>query len=148
MVCLGNICRSPLAAGILTEQLKKMNIEGTVDSAGFEPYHRGDHPDERAQEVARQHDIDISGNIARLFRKDDFDTYDKIYVMDSHNYHDVMRVARNENDKKKVDYILNALKPGSNDEVPDPYYGGRQQFMEVYKLLEKACDSIASSLNK
>jgi|WetSurMetagenome_2_1015567.scaffolds.fasta_scaffold389781_1 protein-tyrosine phosphatase len=148
MVCLGNICRSPLATGILRDQFKKLGINGTVDSAGFEPYHIGDNPDERAQDIAKKHGIDISQHTARLFRKEDFDQYDKIYVMDDSNYHDVMYMARNAEDKKKVDYIMNVITPGNNDEVPDPYYGGLYKFEEVYTLLEKACKKIAEDIKK
>jgi protein-tyrosine phosphatase len=148
MVCLGNICRSPLATGILRDQFKKNGINGTVDSAGFEPYHNGDNADDRAVGIAKKHGIDISQHSARLFRKDDFDNYDKIYVMDDSNYHDVMYMARSAEDKKKVDYIMNVITPGNNDEVPDPYYGGLYKFEEVYNLLEKACKKIAGDIKK
>ena len=142
MVCLGNICRSPLAEGLLKAKFKKAKIDGRVDSAGFEPYHIGDNADERAMQVAKKHGIDLSGHTARLFRKDDFDQYDKIYVMDDGNYRDVMYMARNDDDRKKVDYILNEVTPGNNDEVPDPYYGGIYKFEEVYEMLSGACDKI------
>jgi protein-tyrosine phosphatase len=142
MVCLGNICRSPLAAGLLREKLSMCNIDGTVDSAGFEPYHNGDTADDRAQQVAKKHGIDLSTHRARLFRKSDFDTYDKIYVMDDGNYRDVLYMARNEEDKKKVDYIMNEVDPGKNLHVPDPYYGGLFQFEEVFQLLDQACTKI------
>jgi protein-tyrosine phosphatase len=146
MVCLGNICRSPLATGILREQLKKQKIEASVDSAGFEPYHIGDEADERAQSIAKQHGIDLSWHRARLFRKEDFDQYDRIYVMDNNNYQDVIYMARNAEDKKKVDYIMNVVNPGSNEEVPDPYYGGLYKFKEVFNLLESACKIIAEQI--
>ncbi len=142
MVCLGNICRSPLAAGILRQRFVENNIEGMVDSAGFEPYHIGDTADERSVLVARKHGIDLSAHRARLFRKDDFETYDKIYVMDDNNYRDVMYTVRTESDKKKVDYILNEVHPGKNLPVPDPYYGGIFKFEEVYNLLDAACNKI------
>jgi protein-tyrosine phosphatase len=148
MVCLGNICRSPLAEGILRHQLKKRNIEIIVDSVGFEPYHVGDQPDKRAREIAMQNGIDISDHRARLFRKDDFDDFDRIFVMDDGNYRDVISMARNEKDKRKVDYILNVINPGINEEVPDPYYGGTNQFRTVYSLLEAACIKIAESIQK
>src|SRR5210317_1544194 len=127
-VCLGNICRSPLAEGILKKKFELLNIEGVIHSAGFEPYHEGQHPDPRSVSTARKHDIDITNKVARLFNVEDFDNYDKIYVMDSMNYADVMRVARNEEDKSKVDYLLNMSSPGSDNEVPDPYYGGADGF--------------------
>lgn len=143
MVCLGNICRSPLAAGILQAEFKKLKIDATVDSAGFEPYHIGDSADDRAQQVAEEHGIDLSAHRARLFRKEDFDNYDRIYVMDDGNYQDVLYMARNADDKKKVDYILNVVNPGKNEIVPDPYYGGLYKFKEVYELLSVACRKIA-----
>lgn len=145
MVCLGNICRSPLAAGILKYQLNKLNINGSVDSAGFEPYHNGEPADDRAQDIAKKHNIDISDHRARLFRKGDFDEYDHIYVMDESNYKDVMFMVRNDADKSKVDYIMNVINPGKNEVVPDPYYGGLYQFQEIYEMLEKACKKIAEN---
>lgn len=148
MVCLGNICRSPLAAGILKSKFSSLGLEGTVDSAGFEPYHIGDNADPRALEVAKRHGIDLSSHKARLFRKDDFDNFDKIYVMDDLNYRDVRFMARNEADMKKVDYILNVLNPKSNEKVPDPYYGGNYKFEEVFDMLEKACSVIAEKATK
>ena len=102
-VCLGNICRSPLAEGILRKKLNAQHIAGTIHSAGFEPYHEGQHPDPRSISTARKHDIDISNKLARLFSVNDFDIYDRIFVMDGLNYSDVMGVARNEEDRKKVD---------------------------------------------
>lgn len=148
MVCLGNICRSPLAAGLLNREFKTFSVEGVVDSAGFEPYHIGDNADQRAIDVAKKHGIDLTAHRARLFRKEDFDNYDFIYVMDDLNYRDVSFVARNENDLKKVDYILNVITPGENDVVPDPYYGGAYKFEETFTLLEKACKKIAKKASE
>lgn len=148
MVCLGNICRSPLACGILKQHLRKLRIDAEVDSAGFEPYHIGDEADERAQKVAGEHGIDLSAHRARLFRKEDFDNYDRIYVMDDTNYQDVMFMARSEADRKKVDYIMNVVNPGKNEAVPDPYYGGYFKFKEVYELLDQACLGISESIKK
>lgn len=144
MVCLGNICRSPLAQGILKEELLRRGIDATVDSAGFEPFHQGDPADARSVAVARRHGIDISGHRARLFHKSDFDTYDKIYVMDRNNYSDVENVARNKKDMEKVDYIMNVLTPAKNVVVPDPYYGGTSHFEECYSMLVQACQTIAA----
>ena len=141
-VCLGNICRSPLAEGILRKKLNDQQIAGTIHSAGFEPYHEGQHPDPRSISTARKHDIDISNKLARLFTVNDFDIYDKIFVMDALNFSDVMRLARNEEDRQKVDFLLNQLNAGSNDEVPDPYYGGADGFDKVYTMMDEACDQI------
>jgi protein-tyrosine phosphatase len=146
MVCLGNICRSPMAEGIMQQKFKFYNIEAFVDSAGFEPFHTGDSPDERAVKVARNHDIDISGYRARMFQPDDFDRFDRIYVMDDKNFSDVMGKVRNERDRRKVDFILNAIHPGSNDIVPDPYYGSLNDFEKVFRLLSEAAECIAKKL--
>jgi protein-tyrosine phosphatase len=148
MVCLGNICRSPIAEGIMQQKINLYGIEAEVDSAGFEPFHTGDSPDERAQQVALNNGIDISEYRARLFQLSDFDRFDRIYVMDDNNYKDVMRKARNEADRRKVDYILNELNPGSNDVVPDPYYGKISDFEKVFDLLDQATEIIAKNFNE
>jgi protein-tyrosine phosphatase len=141
-VCLGNICRSPLAEGILRNKFEEEGIEGTIHSCGFEPFHEGQHPDPRSVTTARKNDIDISNKVARLFKVEDFEIYDYIYVMDSMNYTDVMRVARDDADRDKVDFLLNLVDEGSNNEVPDPYYGGADGFDKVYTMMDIACDKI------
>ena len=139
MICLGNICRSPLAQGILESK----NSSIFVDSAGFESYHLGNPPDSRAQRTARNHGIDISKQRQRLFKVEDFDKFDKIYVMDEMNYNDVLREAcYGSKDMEKVDYILNEIYPGENRHVPDPYYGGQDGFEKVYEMLDAACNKI------
>lgn len=148
MVCLGNICRSPLAEGIMQQKINLYGIKAEVDSAGFEPFHTGDSPDERALKVAHNNGIDISGYRARLFQTADFDRFDRIYVMDDNNYTDVMRKARNDSDRRKVDFILNELYPGSNDVIPDPYYARFSDFEEVFDLLDQAIEIIAKKLQK
>ncbi len=146
MVCLGNICRSPMAEGIMRSKINKYKLDAEVDSAGFESFHTGDAPDFRAVRVMKQHGIDISRQQSRLFRKSDFDTFDLIYVMDSGNYQDVHSVAVSKDQMNKVDYILNAISPGSNTAVPDPYYGGDDGFERTYHLLDKATEKIAIEL--
>ncbi len=146
MVCLGNICRSPLAEGILRDKVEKLNLDISIDSAGTSNYHIGQHPDSRTVFNAKQHGIDISKLKGRQFQVDDFDKFDTIFVMDSSNYSDVIGLARNENDKRKVEMILNRVYPNSNMAVPDPYFGGEQGFENVFILLEKACDVIVDSL--
>jgi len=141
-VCLGNICRSPLAEGILRKKFDEYRIEGIIDSAGFEPYHEGQHPDPRSVSTALKHDIDISNKVARLFKVEDFDQYDRILVMDALNHADVMRLARDQHDRNKVDYLLNLVDEGSDNEVPDPYYGGASGFDNVYEMMNRACDRI------
>lgn len=149
MVCLGNICRSPLAEGVLREKINIRGISGiTIDSAGTSSYHVGDGPDMRSIENAINHGIDISKLRGRQFDVNDFDYFDKIYVMDTHNFKDVLSIARDSEDKQKVDMILNTINPGMNKSVPDPYLGGEQGFENVYLLLDQACEIIAASLEK
>ncbi|MBK7212055.1 MAG: low molecular weight phosphotyrosine protein phosphatase [Bacteroidales bacterium] len=145
MVCLGNICRSPMAEGLLFEKIKKLNLNMEVDSCGFESFHLNDHPDYRAIKTMKDHNIDISRHRMRLFRVEDFDYFDHIYIMDHNNYNDVRSMARNENDMEKVDFILNLTHPGTNKYVPDPYYGGASGFEHVYSLLDEATDIICSN---
>lgn len=144
MVCLGNICRSPLAEGILKYKLPKDKF--TIDSAGTANYHVGSAPDRRAIKVAKENGLDISGLRGRQFSVDDFDTFDFIYVMDESNYNNVLNLARNDEDKNKVKFILNETYPNQNYDVPDPYYGGPEGFENVFKMLDEACNVIASSL--
>lgn len=141
-VCLGNICRSPMAEGILLDRINKDGLQETweADSAGFEPFHNGDAPDNRAIYTAGKKGVDLSSLRARLFHPDDFDRFDKIYVMDHKNYRDVIGRARNLDDQKKVDYILNIINPGKNQTVTDPWYGDIRDFEIVYNQLEKAID--------
>lgn len=144
MVCLGNICRSPLAEGILKS---KVNLnEVTIDSAGNAAYHVGNLPDPRSIAVAKKHGIDITTQRARKFTVKDFDSFDFIYAMDQNNFDDLLKLARNKEDKKKVLLILNEVSPFQNNSVPDPYYGGDDGFENVYQMLNKACAEIASKL--
>jgi protein-tyrosine phosphatase len=146
MVCLGNICRSPMAEGLMRAKIEKYNLKAEVDSAGFESFHTGDPPDFRAIREMGNHGIDISMLQSRLFRKSDFDTFDRIYVMDSVNYNDVKSVALNNDQMLKVDFILNTTHPGSNKPVPDPYYGGNDGFAKTFHLLDSATEQIALEL--
>lgn len=149
MVCLGNICRSPLAEGILRKKLSEKGIENVkVDSAGTSSYHIGQAPDSRSQQNALSHGTDLSSLRARQFGVSDFDDFDKIYVMDSSNYSDVLSLARDASDSEKVELLLNSSHPGSNMAVPDPYFGGENGFENVYQLVDEACDIIANSLDK
>ncbi len=145
-VCLGNICRSPLAEGILKSKLKKRGIQSKVESAGFESYHINEPPDPRALKIAEKHGIDITENKCRLFVADDFDNFDVIYVMDTSNYRDVQYFSRNDDDMDKVKYLLSVIS-GKNKSVPDPYYGGESGFENIFNLLEEACDKIAETLD-
>jgi protein-tyrosine phosphatase len=144
MVCLGNICRSPLAEGILKSKVDPEKVH--VDSAGTGDYHIDDIPDSRSIAVANRYGLDISNQRGRQFKSEDFDRFDLIYVMDNFNFADVISLARNEEDKRKVHLILNEVFPGENVDVPDPYQGGGPGFENVYKMLEEACEIIASKL--
>jgi protein-tyrosine phosphatase len=146
MVCLGNICRSPLAEGILKSKLPKDSF--TVDSAGTANYHVGISPDKRSIAIARKYGLDISNLKGRQFKVSDFDAFDLIYVMDESNFKNVIKLARNDEDKAKVRYILNEVYPNQNHEVPDPYYGGDEGFNNIYKMLEEACSIITEKLTK
>ena len=147
MVCLGNICRSPLAEGILRHKLEQQGLKHiTVDSAGTSNYHIGENPDKRSVKNALSHKIDISKLAGRQFTVKDFDKFDRIYAMDASNYQDIISLARNEIEKQKVQLILNELYPKSNMSVPDPYFGGNEGFENVFQLLDKACDKIIDSL--
>lgn len=148
MVCLGNICRSPLAEGILKHKLFMHGIGVHVDSAGTAAYHAGESPDVRSQEIARRHGIDIGDQRARRFSAADFDRFDRIFVMDRSNYRDVLSLARNSDDRKKVDMILNQVFPGENRQVPDPYYGGRDGFQKVFDMLDAACEEIMQEIRQ
>jgi protein-tyrosine phosphatase len=145
-VCTGNICRSPLAEGILRDKLLKLNIPAEVDSCGFESFHVGDPPDNRAQTVAGKRGIDLSGHRARLFSVSDFDRFDLIYAMDSSHYNNILRIARNASDIAKVDYLLNVVAPGQNQGVPDPWYHDLRAFEKVYLQLDAVCDVIAEKM--
>jgi protein-tyrosine phosphatase len=144
MVCLGNICRSPLAEGLLKSKIDSNQI--FVDSAGTGAYHVGNLPDPRSIEVAKNHLLDITDQRARAFSSADFDQFDYIYVMDASNYSDVLKLAVNEVQKSKVKMILEELQHDSGMEVPDPYYGGDGGFEHVYQLLDESCTVIAEKL--
>ena len=146
MVCLGNICRSPMAEGLMQDKIDSYQLDAVVDSAGFEPFHKGDHPDHRAQHTLFKHNINISAQKSRLFNTSDFDKFDQIFVMDRYNFQDVKSVARNAHDLEKVDFLLNTVYPGSNKEVPDPYYGGADGFEKVYQMIDEATEMIAQEL--
>jgi protein-tyrosine phosphatase len=145
-VCTGNICRSPLAEGILRDKLVKLRIPAEVDSCGFESFHAGDPPDTRAQTVAGKRGIDLSGHRARLFSVKDFDRFDLIYAMDSSHYNNILRHARSDSDMAKVDYLLNVLAPGQNQGVPDPWYHDLRAFESVYVQLDAACDRVVEKI--
>lgn len=137
MVCLGNICRSPLAEGILKSKLSE---DFVVDSAGTIDLHQGKFPDSRAVAIAKNYKVDISQQQSRLFEVSDFQTYDRIYCMDLNNMKDVLSLAKSNSEREKVFLVL------ENAEVPDPYFGELPDFDHVYQLLDEACEKIAKEL--
>ncbi len=132
MVCLGNICRSPLAEGIMQHLVKQNGLDWEVDSAGTGSWHVGQGPDRRSTRAAMDNGIDISQQVCRVFKESDFNEFDHIIVMDKNNLRDVLAQARNDEDRKKVSMLLGD-KP-----VPDPYYDDTQ-FSPVFRLIEQGC---------
>lgn len=141
MVCLGNICRSPLAEGILKHKVEQHGLDWHVDSAGTGNWHVGELPDHRSIATARQYDIDITYQRARQFRVADFEHFDRIFVMDTQNYRDVLRLAQNDAQREKVKLILDLTHPGENRSVPDPYWDD-DGFEHVFQLLDAACGKL------
>jgi protein-tyrosine phosphatase len=149
MVCLGNICRSPMAKAILIKKLKEKSIDWVeIDSAGTSDYHIGGKADHRTIESGKKHGIDLSSHRGRQFEREDFEKFDLIYAMDSENHANILYHARTEDEAKKVNLILNELNPGSNQSVPDPWFGGEKDFEKVFTMLDKACDIIVQKIQK
>lgn len=145
MVCLGNICRSPLAEGLMRSKLNFTKF--TVDSAGTSGGHKGQAPDKRSIAIAKKNGLDISNQKSRKLLEEDFKNFDVLYVMDQSNYNDVTALASTEEEKKKVIKILDEAFPGENLDVPDPYYGGSQGFDNIYRMLDRATDVIAQKID-
>ncbi len=146
MVCLGNICRSPLAEGILQDKANKAGLNVKVDSAGTIATHEGELPDSRSIATAKTHGIDITNQRSRPLKEEDFDVFDVIYVMDASNYSDVIARVATDAQRSKVKMILNESYPNENRRVPDPYYGGNEGFENVYQMLNEACSVIVEKL--
>jgi protein-tyrosine phosphatase len=142
MVCLGNICRSPLAEGILKHKAREAGLNWQVDSAGTNGYHVGEAPHKLSQKIAKLNGIDICEQRARRFVKKDLQQYDKIYAMAADVMADIKEVAGQDWDESKVDLLLNEMHEGKNMDVPDPWYGPEPGYHEVYELINKACDRI------
>ena len=140
MVCLGNICRSPIAEGILTKYLPKSLFK--VDSAGTSSFHHGEKSDLRSIEITKKNKIDISSQKSRQFNFKDFENFDHIFVMDNTNLKDILSLSTNPKNYSKVKLLI------KNKDVPDPYYGGIKEFKDCYDLIDKACVKIANQLLK
>jgi protein-tyrosine phosphatase len=149
MVCLGNICRSPLAEGILRHKLNEAGITHVeVDSAGTSGHHSGENPDARSVRNAKMNGVDISTLVSRKFTAADFEKFDRIFVMDQSNYRDVLLLSRDENHHSKVDLLLNISAPEKNKAVPDPWYGGEEGFQKVFDLVNEACEILVQQIKK
>jgi len=144
MVCLGNICRSPLAEGILTSKTKHINV--VVDSAGTAGYHIGSLPDSRSIEIADKYNINLRNQRARQISRIDFEKFDIIYAMDTNNYAHLIALADNKKERAKIRMILNEINPNLCESVPDPYYESNNGFQKVYEMLEKACNKIVAQI--
>jgi protein-tyrosine phosphatase len=146
MVCLGNICRSPLAEGILQDKLDPTRF--SVSSAGTGSWHVGNPPDPRSIDIAQKRGLDISRQTAQQFKASFFDEFDLIYAMDQSNFSDLKALAKTPERLDKLSLILDAIFPGEGVDVPDPYYGGVSGFSEVYDLIDRACIAIAHKIDK
>ena len=142
MVCLGNICRSPIAEGILKYKVKQQKLDWIVESAGTESYHIGQAPHRFSQKICQLHGIDISGQRARKFALSDFQHYDKIYALADDVYDEIKKLGGIHADMSKVDFLLNEIHDNCNASVPDPWYGGEEGYLPVFKMINEACDAI------
>lgn len=142
MVCLGNICRSPLAEGILQDKAFGAGLTWSIESAGTNSYHTGEPPHHLSQKIARLNGIDISQQRARRFTANDFEVYDKIYALAEDVMDEMKRIAGKKFDAAKAELLMNEIYPGKNMDVPDPWYGPEPGYHEVFALIDKACDAI------
>ncbi len=140
-----NVCRSPMAEAILKKRFEEEGIKGIVDSAGFESYMINEPPDERAMRVAKTYGYTVNHNM-RIFKKEDFDKFDKIYVMDAKNYMDVIELAKNEEHKKKVDYLLNLIEPGKDTPLTNPILNGEENCHVVFKKIRDAIEVLVRKI--
>ena len=141
MVCLGNICRSPLAEGIMQNKIAQRGLEWSVDSAGTGAWHVGENPDQRSIEVANKYGVDITNQRSRQLSTSDLQEFDLIFAMDSSNYQNILKMASSAEEEQKVEMIMNVVKPGFNQNVPDPYYDN-DGFELVFKMLDEACEKV------
>ena len=146
MVCLGNICRSPLAEGILLQKIKIARLDWEVDSAGTNGFHIDEAPHYLSQRVAKKKGIDISKQICRRFVPSDFDRFDKIYAMAADVVEEMKQISGNKFNSKKVDLLLNLVYPGENRDVPDPWYGPEAGYYEVFDMIDEACKILIKKL--
>jgi protein-tyrosine phosphatase len=144
-VCIGNICRSPIAEGLMRKKIRELGLDWKVDSAGTESLHVGEPPHLFSQLVCMEHGVDISEQRARRFRKSDFENFDKIYAMEREVYNSIQKMGADIPEAmlmNQVDYLVNELVPGSNGDVPDPWYGPQEGYQDVYELIDHATNAI------
>lgn len=146
MVCLGNICRSPLAEGILQQKINAAGLDWKVDSAGTNGYHVNEAPHYLSQRVAKKKGIDIGKQLCRRFVAADFERFDKIYAMAADVVDEMKDISGNKFDPEKVDLLLNVVHPGENRDVPDPWYGPEKGYHQVFDLIEEACEILIKKL--
>jgi protein-tyrosine phosphatase len=146
MVCLGNICRSPIAEGVMKSKMKARGMNGTVDSAAVSSYHTGEPPDRRAIQTAAEFHVDISGQRARRITSADFKTFDLILSMDHSIHEEVLSLAPTEESRSKARLFLELAGNSQTVNVPDPYYGDMTDFHDVFKLIDKSCDQILDKI--
>ncbi|HRP57130.1 low molecular weight protein-tyrosine-phosphatase [Agriterribacter sp.] len=142
MVCLGNICRSPLAEGIMESKIEQARLSWQVDSAGTNGYHVGEPPHRLSQKVALMHGVDISGQRARNITGNDFDEFDIIYVMAEDVADEIKWRTGKKFNPAKVKLLMNEVYPGRNMDIPDPWYGAEPGYHKVFEMINKACDKI------
>lgn len=148
MVCLGNICRSPMADGLMRKKVADHKLDVVVDSAGTGDWHVGHSPDARMLETAKRNGVPIDELRGRQFKVEDFDDFDRIIVMDKSNFQNVRKLARDEKDTQKIEMFLDLTHPGKDLEVPDPYFGGEEGFQDVFDMLDAGTDVIIEELKE
>lgn len=148
MVCLGNICRSPLAEGILQHRAWEAGLQWSVESAGTNGYHNGEPPHRLSQKVAKLNGIDISQQRSRKFVPEDFERFDMIYAMAEDVVYEMRRIAGNRFQPEKVDLLMNVLYPGQDRDVPDPWYGVEPGYHEVFQMIDEACTRLINAHSK
>lgn len=146
VVCLGNICRSPMADGLLRRKVKEKNLDFIIDSAGTSRYHLNEAPDTRMIEIGKINLTPIDFLRAREFKREDFDRFDRIYAMDKNNMKHLINMASNASEIDKIKLFLDHLYPNENQDVPDPFYGNLKDFQDVYDLLDNATNALLKDL--
>ena len=146
MVCLGNICRSPMAQGVMEKCIQEYQLNWSVDSAGTNGYHNGEHPDSRAIREAKKNAIDISRQISRQVNHSDLNEFDLILAMDSNNYSYLKSMCKDPHQLSKIHLLMEFAYPGKNKSIPDPYYDN--SFDKSLNLIKEACLSLINHMKE